>query len=468
MKLLRFSFLILAFTCFAFSQNNSLNQTQFNLDSLRFFTSKNNNLQLIFNKSVLRIVQDSFSFKNLNFKNSTIPSDFNLKNFSIVKDDNGKNFFVRSDLGEVFSIENDSIIRKDFSKRTKAFSGANMIFHQNKILSFFGYGFFEERNFVIEFDFQTKQWDKIINDKDSYRPIARRNSIYHKKADKVYFLGGTHSNISNPTIHIYDMMAYDITNKKFKKMGDLKDKPNFFNINPKFVYRIDDTKSLFFKNGTIFLVNFELLNYRIFSGLKAINNPLYVVIIKDTLYYLNSNNMGEFRIENMAITDLFENFSEPKDLLEKVYVTQKTKRNILLLALIAFLLFIIIRLLNLRKFKVTQILKQGHYITFKNIIIPLTAEESQIMELLMEKSNVQLNQIFQLGIFSEYSDSYIKIYVPKLIDQLKNKTENYSNYSGFNLKLTFTKNKFDKRIKELSLKGDIKAYNGWFFYIFNF
>ena len=368
----------------------------------------------------------------------------------------------------MYSLKKDSLIRIDFSQKTRAFSGANQIFHENAIFSFFGYGFFEERNSVIQFNFENKQWYKINVNKDSYQPEARRNSIHHKKGNQVYFLGGTNSNSEQSNIHLLDMIVYDFTDQKFSKIGTLKNNLTFFNTNPNNIVHLDDRKSLFFKEDLICLVDFELLNYRSLSGISGINNFSNKVIVKDTLYYLDIKQEGKFEIKNLALSDLLNNFSEPEDLLEKVYITQNSIRNSLVLVLIALFLYICIRLFKLRKIKNSQILKQDQYITFKNIIIPLTVEESQIIDFLITKPTVQLNQVFELDVFSEYSNSYIKIYVPKLIDQIKKKIENHSNDSDFKLKIAFEKNKFDKRIKEISLKGDIKIYNGWFFYIFNF
>ena len=468
MRLVHFSLLIIVTTSFAFSQNKTINQTQFGVDSLRFFTSDSNNLQLIFNKSIVKIVKDSFFLNPLSTKKSNELYDFNSKNYSNVKDYYDTNFFVRSDVGEVYSLKKDLLIRIDFSQKTRAFSGANLIFHEKAIFSFFGYGFFEERNSVNQFDFDSKQWNKVIINKDSYQPEARRNSIHHKKGNQVYFLGGTNSNLDQSNIHLLDMIVYDFTDQKFSKIGTLKNNLTFFNTNPNNIVHLDDRKSLFFKEDFICLVDFDLLNYRSLSGISGINNFSNKVIVKDTLYYLDIKQEGEFEIKNIALSDLLNNFSEPEDLLEKVYITQNSVRNSLVLVLIALFLYICIKLFKLRKIKNSQILKQDQYITFKNIIILLTPEESKIIDFLITKPTVQLNQVFELDVFSEYSNSYIKIYVPKLIDQIKKKIENHSNDSDFKLKIAFEKNKFDKRMKEISLKGDIKIYNGWFFYIFNF
>jgi len=303
MKLVYFSLLIIGTICFAFSQNKPINQTQFDVDSLRFFTSDSNNLQLIFNNSIVKIDKDSFFLNPLSTKKSNDLNDFNSKNYLIVKGYNDNNFFVRSDMGEVFSIKKDSLIRNDFSKQSKAFLGANMIFHQNSIYSFFGYGFFEERNAVTQFDFEIKQWNKVIIDKDSYQPEVRRNSIHHKKGNQVYFLGGTNSNLYQSSKHLLDLMTFDFSDKKFSKIGTLKNNLTFFNTNPNNIVHLDDRKSLFFKEDFICLVDFELLNYRSLSGISGINNFSNKVIVKDTLYYLDIKQEGKFEIKNLALSD---------------------------------------------------------------------------------------------------------------------------------------------------------------------
>tara|TARA_B100001057_G_C22858601_1_gene953598 strand:- start:743 stop:2146 length:1404 start_codon:yes stop_codon:yes gene_type:complete len=465
MRFVSFSILVMVISHSSFGQDSTTNQTRFGIDSLRFFTSKQSNLQLIFNKSVLNIFKDSLNLNKLKIKEPKGFDDINSKNYSIVKDLNGVNFFLRSNVGEVFFFENDSLIRKDFSQNSKAFYGTNLVYHQNSIFSFFGYGFFENRNSVIQFDFETREWNKIILKKDSYRPKARWNSIYHKKGDKVYFLGGTTQIGPDFPIHNFDMMTYDFTDQKFSKIGDIKNNITFFNTDPKYIFRIDDSKSLFFKKHVAYLVDFELLNYRTFTVFNNFNSYPNKVIIKDTLYYLNTLNKDEFDIKYIAITDLLNNFSEPKEFLEEVYISKKIKIYSSLLLCITLILFISIRLFRLRKFKNRYILKQDRYLTHKKTILTLTHEESQIINFLITKQRTQLHQLFELDAFREYSKSYLKIHVSKVIDQIKKKIENDYDNSDFDLKIIYGKSKYDKRIKEISLKGEIKIYNGWLRYI---
>ena len=81
----------------------------------------------------------------------------------------------------------------------------------------------------------------------------------------------------------------------------------------------------------------------------------------------------------------------------------------------------------------------------------------------IDYENIEDFLIF-LHLFMHVNDINLFQFRDKIISTLENK----SNDSDFKLNIAFSKNKFDKRIKEISLKGDIKIYNGWFFYIFKF
>ncbi|MDA9306049.1 hypothetical protein N9Q37_04520, partial [Flavobacteriaceae bacterium] len=76
-----------------------------------------------------------------------------------------------------------------------------------------------------------------------------------------------------------------------------------------------------------------------------------------------------------------------------------------------------------------------------------------------------LSAIFELPCFNEYSDSYKKIYIPKLIKELNEKF-NLQAPKKFKLSLEKNKNKIDKRILEISLKGEIIPYRGWISHVF--
>jgi hypothetical protein len=125
-------------------------------------------------------------------------------------------------------------------------------------------------------------------------------------------------------------------------------------------------------------------------------------------------------------------------------------------------------LFKLNGYKKKNILKQSNYLTYDNVILPLSFEESCIMYFLIANLKVKLSDIFELDCFTEYSYTYRKIYIPKLLNDLDDKFKLLRKNDNNLLSLVKTKNKFDKRILELQLKGEVLQYKGWFFYIFSF
>jgi hypothetical protein len=136
----------------------------------------------------------------------------------------------------------------------------------------------------------------------------------------------------------------------------------------------------------------------------------------------------------------------------------------LIAAIIVF--FFCFRLFKLNGYKRKNILKQSNYLTYDNVILPLSFEESCIMDFLIANLKVKLADIFELDCFNEYSYTYRKIYIPKLLNNLDDKFKILNQDDNNLLSLVKTKNKFDKRILEIKLKGQISTYSGWLSYMF--
>ena len=128
----------------------------FGIDSLRFFVRNTNKLQLIFQKSIISLVGDSINISELRYNNNIIPDDLDFNSFEVVYN-NDKPYFVRNTLGEVYTLEGNQILRHDNSSKLRSNSGSAKMFYNDKIISFFGYGFFSDNNIVLNFSFETKR-----------------------------------------------------------------------------------------------------------------------------------------------------------------------------------------------------------------------------------------------------------------------------------------------------------------------
>ena len=129
--------------------------------------------------------------------------------------------------------------------------------------------------------------------------------------------------------------------------------------------------------------------------------------------------------------------------------------------------FIFFGLFKLKNFKKQNVLKQSNYLTYGKNIIPLSYEESSVMDFLILNLKVKLSDIFELECFDEFSVTYKKIYIPKLLKILEDKFKLLNNKKIKFLSLEKSKNKYDKRILEFQLKGNVTIYKGWFKYIFS-
>ena len=473
-------FLILFALPSSFFANNNLDNFKFHIDSLRFITSNNNKLMFIFESSVSFLKQKSYEAETLGIIEGPFDKSLSFKNFEIVNNSSGESFYVRRDLGEVFSFKHNSFHRLDESSHIKIGKGSFKIFHNEHLLTFFGRNQYHSSNFILDFNLGTRDWHKIIPSDNSEIPTPRENAFYKKIGDKVHYFAGISTYSTNKISRfLNDYYIYDLTNKKHVKVGELSFE-NIRNSTNGSVLELDYYRSLFIINQRLMiLVDFKNLNFEI----KSINSILDLapnqtsssnfLKFKNKIYYLYDQNFnGLVNLESIEISNLINQFQDPRPLLsnKKVGLASNTELICFLIFLIpAIIVFIIsCRLLKLKSFKKQNVLKQSNYLTYDKNIVPLDFEESYIMDFLIENLKVKLSDIFELECFVEYSNNYKKVYVPKLLSALENKFEILSQKKSKLLSLEKTKNKYDKRIIEYRLQGNIEVYKGWLNYTFRF
>ncbi len=458
--------------------NNSLNDFKFDIDSLRFITTDKNNLILIFDSSVTYLNQNNLKVETIKKIDGQFDKKLMFSNFEIVKNSIGDFFFVRKELGEVFNFKNNSFSRLDKSTHSKIAKGSFKIFHNGHLLSFFGRDEYHASNFVLDFNLNSKVWNKIIPSNNSEIPTPRINSYFKKINDTVHYFGGKSINNKNLVeTFLSDYYIYNLTDKKHEKVGELLNK-DFRKATNGSVIDINNYSSLFFNQKEISLIDFKNLN----SESKSINSVLgvnerqfyssNVVKFKNKIYYFNDKNLtGLVNLESIEISKIIDQFNDPSTLLlnkkNDIAFNNKLKFILLFLFPLIIALIISVRLFKLKNYKKQNVLKQSNYLTYDNVILTLSFEESCIMDFLIENLKVKLADIFELDCFVEYSDTYKKIYIPKLLKTLDDKFKILNKKDNNFLSLVKTKNKFDKRILEFYLKGQISPYNGWIRYIFN-
>lgn len=436
----------------------------FDIDSLRFFVSNTNKLQLIFQKSVISLEGDSVKVSELSFKNSNIPNDLNFNSFEVIYTNN-KPFFIRKSLGEVYTIEGSQISRLDNSSNLRANVGSAKMSYNDRLFSFFGYGFFNNNNLVLNFSSDTREWNKINPPLDSDVPKARNNTIFHQNGDKVFFLGGYYTDENETIENLRDLYEFDFIDHSFKFLGLNNSLNSKLNVSPGYLIKLDNNKSFAVTRETNFLFDFDNLSYSTNKIFDTTSNYSNFLLFNNKLFYIFYNGKT-FNIDFIETQRLIDRFKDFRPIVEQELWSKENATILFFIILLAYLFYLIFKLFKLKGYKKNKFLKQGNYITYNAQFISLEEEQSEIVNFLISKKDyVYLSEVFNLKCFEEYSDSYKKIYVPNQIKVINSLLEIFSDNKG--LSISKRKNKLDKRVFEIKLKGELFLYKGWFNYLFN-
>ena len=461
-------YLFFAFASFNLTGQSFTDLNQFSTDSLRFFINNQDKIQLLFNSSVWTKSNEGYLKASLTKLDSLgFSNDFNFRAFDVIYNTDNKPFFIRQALGEVVNLELNQFKRIDFSSKLNSKYGSIKTYYKNQFYSFFGYGIFKYNNTVVQFNLLSKEWNKINPNLKSDVPRARTKPFYHQKDSLMYFLSGENNEgkLSN------DIFEFDMTNKRFNKIGQLSSQFKFKTVSSlNRIIRLDDYRSLFFLNQEkiIILIDFNNFNFSISNNFPEItSNNLPIVATRDHIYYLTSEHSGLVSLKKLDKEKLINSFSNFQSLIES---KPFRKRH---LAAVIFIFFIIIATLlygrynAFKKLKDKICLKQGNYLTFKSKILVLSFEESQILDHLISTKSQPLNTFFDLECFGDYTQSYRKVYVTKVIDDFIDKLNLAKTNKHFKISITKEKNLKDKRIVDIKLKGKIKLYQGLLNYLFS-
>jgi len=336
---------------------------------------------------------------------------------------------------------------------------------------------YQTTNFILDFNLNSRKWNKVIPSSYSEIPNPRQEFFFKKINDTVHYFGGFTLNKTPSKSFTEDYYIYDITNKKHTKVGELL--PGNFRTSAKgSVIDVDNYRSLFFNTGYVYLVdfknlNFERLTYDFIFGVdrETILKPM-VVKFKNKVYYFYDDTLtGFIKLQSAQLPMIIEKFKKPSPLLKKnkVDLVFNNKFYLILFFLLSSIIVVLIffGLFKLKNFKKQNVLKQSNYLTYGKNIIPLSYEESSVMDFLILNLKVKLSDIFELECFDEFSVTYKKIYIPKLLKILEDKLKLLNNKKVKFLSIEKSKNKYDKRILEFQLKGNVSIYKGWFIHIFS-
>jgi hypothetical protein len=206
------------------SQNRSINDVSIRLISESPLIYDSKVLLPTFDGSSLWVFAEQdiweFSMKDLSWKKSftvDVPPDYMI----IAIDSVRQQFIIRSDHGgNIYRIEKgrpslDTLYRAEHSRIMMEHTRV-MRYPQGNILSFGGYGFWQARNLVVEFDVGRKKWQPLYAIPQSNKPVPRAGAlgIFDQQDQQLHIYGGYtfryfRQDLSNDMIMLSDYWVFD-------------------------------------------------------------------------------------------------------------------------------------------------------------------------------------------------------------------------------------------------------------------
>ena len=401
-----------------------------------------------YNKEKFYIVQQDSVYETLDGSSfNSWPHGVNFTHFNFKALNTKDEVFLVSDGGGVvYHFEENSFKRLDnsFEHRNKYFSYDFIL--ENKIYSFGGYGLFDDNNLISQFDLDFKEWSELLTKQN--KPPKQRYPIGQLVDSVLYVGGGLSKHIDNEvnlTVKNQNQFwAHDLRTKSWHYVG--KADNLFSELINKFynkyliefngntlIITLDKVFEVDIKNNKLILYN-DINENLLFNLDQIIYNPV------TNLFMLTKLN------NESSLLDLY--FININDLLGNKVKTYQLYTNIrpLIYYVIAFILFISIILLLMFRRK-NDVIDKINY----NLSVIQNELSSQDFFILQTLLKYHPDPVQFPALMSEYEPhlSY-ESRVKKLRLSMSNIDEVIRKYTKKRA-LLFSKNKNDKRIKQVSL-----------------
>ena len=400
------------------------------------------------------IIDDEDIYKSENgqtysvFKHNTYFPHFNFNFLNIDK----KGYLISNGLGLVYTFNNNEISRIDnsFDFRNKYLS--SLFAFQNRVFSFGGYGLFTDKNNLIYFDDDAKEWFEYNYFPNVTQPPPRRSAISLVDESNLFILSGfrkiTDKQLNVSVEFLLDLWHLDLNSHIWKYRGEttISDllEPN---VDLRFVKIVPyKGNHLFITNYSCLLIDiknnfiqkFEAFNSAIMTGASTISyNPISNQFMIISNNHINGKNKPVFISEQEFLSGEVRVY----ELLRK---TNNSYIFLIFFVLIPFILFFILQ-------KNTKNVKDKILKNRDNIRQQLNLYENRILDELLENENSILENPYILS-FYEPNMSY-ESKTKKLRISLKKMnrviSENIKSSKGVIVK---ENSNYDKRIRIIRLK----------------
>ena len=292
--------------------------------------------------------------------------------------------------GHVFSVDNDTLKREDFSFNHKMSFGSAVFVRNDTIFKFGGYGFWSSRNFFTYFDNSSKEWE-FYPSNSLLLPPPIHNFNFKVFDDEFIMTNGytpdVGTGIKNQSVS--DIWKYNFIDRKWDNLG-VSNLPKYDNI-------IEIDNDVFFarKQNNYNFIYVDYLN-NVFYDVETANtsipiNGLSSIIKGDTLYAFKDGNFLK-----KPYRELIYKSKRVGSIEKRIYLRSIELINGLGLSsfILVALLFSCILFLKYRQNQKPRLTQLG--LRFKGKSYGMQESEKNIIVAIISKDEVMSQEIYDL------------------------------------------------------------------------
>ena len=305
-------------------------------------------------------------------------------------------YFINNASGLVYKVQDNDLRRVDNSLDNRLLKDSYMFQHNDTIYRYGGYGFWSQRDFIIYYDENIREWEIYNTNNNSYSPAGSYKGVYFKNKNDVYFIGGQKVDEKNKleSIDNQDVVKFNFKTKSFEYLGKLN-----FNFD---VYSliVKDDEGFVINNGSqiayikpienkVLLYDKTPLQLNLKNYQEKVTNNYFF----DESYFLEvfSNQNFETSFFKISKSDFFNNNIE-----EFMLYDRSIEDSINLSTLFLIIIFIILILITYDRYRFNMILLSADGIIYKRVLNKLNKKEIDVIVKLINNEVITTKSILKI------------------------------------------------------------------------
>lgn len=383
-----------------------------------------------------------FADKIVVYSNSSVKNEISL---SIEESDliaqyhpifvNSNLFFIQHFGGRVYMLEDQKLNRIDNSYTHRSQLLSSLFTYNNEIYRFGGYGFFDARNFLTKYNFNSNEWDVLAVNKGELPPGLFDTKAYLLN-NELYILGGKKINPFDRNIfeNSKAVWKFNLDNNIWTYLGEFEFFENLLYKKNDFVF---DNKFFFLEHQRLY--SFDPIN-SVIEEIQSlpiqgkIDGRFPIIIIGDEVnYFTRTSN------EKSMLLKKTEPVSSLRYVVEEIESLDRQPKSQKYLFLLLLLILCVGWVLVSRHKKAERNIESKSWdeddwiylmeneLVYNNSRVKISDKEKALINLLLSKNVIETNEV--LEIFHEEEVTYSQKLRMKneLIFQLNTKFKVLSN-----------------------------------------